>query len=361
MDPKWGGTSVSVPALCRAMHVADPSVRLYFASSADDSSWPAFFEPHRKSAWRALHFSRSLQARLRRQPFRMVHHHALWLPSLGYAYEAARASACPLVISPRGMLSKYALKRARLKKWLATQFLHRGAMHGAAAWHATSSMEVEDIRAAGFTQPILNSANGIDLPPWNEPADRDRWLERFPELAGKRILLFFSRLHSKKGVLPLLQMWSELQSKHRDWHLLLAGTPHEYDLAAVGAQVNRLGIGDRVTLADPADLAKPYRLAELYVLPTLSENFGLSIGEALGSATPVLTTTEAPWHKMNDLDCGRCVPLADFRNHLDQLLALDSPTLSAMGQRGSHWIAEEFSWQQKAAEMLDFYQSLSPS
>lgn len=357
LDPQWGGTSVSVPALCEAMHALDPAVRLYFAADETAAAWPAWYEPHPKSPPAGLHASRSLRRALLARELAVVHHHALWLPSLGYAHRAARRWACPLVISPRGMLAPYALRRARAKKWLASRLLHPGALTGAAAWHATSELEFSDIRAAGFRQPIFVSPNGIRRPAWSEPADRQAWLARYPALRGRRVCLFFSRLHSKKGLFPLLEWWAQARCR-QGWHLLVAGSPHEYNLAQVQRQADQLGLHDAVTVADPRGLAKPYPLAQLYVLPTQSENFGLSIGEALSAGVPVLTTTEAPWQRVNELGCGACVPLAQFAARLEEMLALAPETLAHMGRSGRAWIEAEFSWADRGRDMLDFYATL---
>ena len=358
LDPKWGGTSVAVPALCGAMHARDDSVRLYFAGDGTARRWPDFCEPFPKSTPCWFHRSHRLRRALREGVFDVIHHHAVWLPSLGSAHRGAQRSGCPLVISPHGMLSRYALSRARVKKWLARRFLHPGAMKGASAWHATSEGEFKEIRAAGFAQPVVVLPNGVDVPEWNGEGDRGRWLERCPELEGKRILLFYSRLHSKKGVLPLLAAWSRLAQRHRDWRLLLSGTPHEYDLDEVRAYARSLGISERVTIADPEGLAKPYPLAELFVLPTRSENFGLVIAEALSAGVAVLTTTEAPWEKMNALGCGACVPWPRFEDALNRLLCHDAETLGRMGDAGRAWTRSTFSWDRIAGEMLEFYRSL---
>lgn len=361
LAPRWGGPSVSVPTLCAELHARDPSVAMYFAADQLEASWPAYYQGYSKSFPRGIHASQALRRALLAGQHAIVHHHALWLPSLGYAFEAARRSHCPLIISPRGMLSPYALARARFKKWLARRWLHPGAFEGAAAWHATSDLEFTEIRGAGFSQPVLVSANGVSIPDWHEPVDRARWLARHPELAGKRLLLFYSRLHSKKGVLPLLDTWGRIASQHPDWHLLIAGSPHEYDQAQIQQHVRRLRLEERSSVADPTGLPKPYRLAELYILPTHSENFGLTIAESLASGVAALTTTGAPWQEMNARGCGSCVPLDRIFAQLEALLRVDAAELRTMGEVGRDWMAADFSWPRKAAEMLDFYASLCPA
>jgi glycosyltransferase involved in cell wall biosynthesis len=311
-------------------------------------AWPA-----------AARRSPTLRQALLEDDLAIVHHHALWLPTLGYAHQAARRHGCPLVVSPRGMLSRYAVARSKARKRLARWFVHPGAMQQAAAWHATSTDEHDDIRRAGFRQPIVVAPNGIDVPIWNGQADREAWLARCLSLRGKRTLLFFSRLHSKKGIGLLLEMWKALAPRFADWHLLVCGTADEFDIDTIRQLIENLQIGDRATAASPDGLAKPYPLAELYVLPTASENFGLTVGESLASGVPVLVSDQAPWQGMNDLGCGRCVPLAEFHAALAELLSLSPDKLRAMGAIGRDYVVQSFSWQQQAQTLLDFYATLA--
>jgi glycosyltransferase involved in cell wall biosynthesis len=360
LDPKYGGPSVSVAALCRAMHAVEARARLYFAGRSwpDEPQWPDFFRRY-EDAWpKALRRSPSLRRALLDDDVALVHHHALWLPTLGYAHRASRRHHAPLVISPRGMLASYALGQSRTRKRLATLFIHPNAFRDAAGWHATSSDEADEIRRAGFEQPIVVAPNGVDEPPWREPADRNAWFDRYPELRGRRILLFFSRFHSKKGVVPLLEWWGDLAPRFPDWHLLVSGTPDEFGLDEVLRHTKRLRIEDRTTSTLGMEMPKPYRLADLYVLPTLSENFGLTVGESLASGTPLLVSDQAPWHDINALGCGRCVPLSDWPAELAILLSRSSEELRTMGAVGRDYVRRAFSWDTQARTLLDFYDTL---
>jgi glycosyltransferase involved in cell wall biosynthesis len=360
IDSRFGGTSVSVPALCHALHGYDHRARLYFAGVENvDPAWPDYFAPCRDDWPPQLRRSSQLRTALQTHPCGVVHHHALWLPSLRYAHQAARKWNAPLVISPRGMLSSYALHRSRIKKCLARAIVHPGALEQAAGWHATSSQEEAEIRAAGFQQPVCVAPNGVDPPAWNDSADRPRWLQRFPELADRRILLFFARWHPKKGVDWLLDWWAARQANWPDWHLLIAGMPDTIDESQLHASTAKLGVGQRTTIADARRLPKPYRLAQLYVLPTHSENFGLTIAEALVSGVPVATTTDAPWQEINQHQAGACQPLDRLGSALEQLLAVDASELAAHGARGQQYVTANFSWDRQARALLDFYGGLT--
>jgi glycosyltransferase involved in cell wall biosynthesis len=99
-------------------------------------------------------------------------------------------------------------------------------------------------------------------------------------------------------------------------------------------------------------------MAELYVLPTSSENFGLTVGESLASGVPALVSDQAPWSELNVLSCGRCVPLDGFPSALEKMLRESPENLRAMGAIGRDYVARTFSWDQQARRLLDFYATL---
>jgi glycosyltransferase involved in cell wall biosynthesis len=93
-------------------------------------------------------------------------------------------------------------------------------------------------------------------------------------------------------------------------------------------------------------------------LPSHSENFGLTIAEALAHGVPVLTTDGTPWSQLSANAAGLCVPWPDFDRSLQQLLAEEDSVLRTRGQRGRTWMEQDFTWQQAAATLAVFYQEL---
>ncbi|NJK93091.1 MAG: glycosyltransferase [Blastochloris sp.] len=167
----------------------------------------------------------------------------------------------------------------------------------ATAFHATSAQEADDIRRAGFLQPIAILPNGVRPPSQPEPP-RSLLFDTLPKLPPKRIALFMSRLHPKKGPVELIQAWSsQPPSLLQDWHLVLAGPDLDHYRPAILHAISQSAQARTITLLPEVSGALKHALlhhAELFVLPTHEENFGNVIAESLAHATPVLTTRRHP-------------------------------------------------------------------
>ena len=173
----------------------------------------------------------------------VVHNHGIWLaPNLGAA-AAARRAGKPFVCSPRGMLSAEALAFSSAKKRVVWALGQRAALQRARCLHATSEMELAEIRARGLKPPVAIIPNGIDIPP---PAPH----QVRGEASGLRTVLSLGRLHPKKGLDSLLHAWSRIEAAHPDWRLRIVGPAedgHDKELAALAAS---LGLA-RVSIEGP--------------------------------------------------------------------------------------------------------------
>lgn len=364
-----GGPAITVPALAHALSAAGAECTLASLEYARhgprpllrnvrDVVLPAGLVTRALRGW-SPPFARVL-TRLARESADVVHGNGLWMfPNL-YARRAAVAAAVPLVISPRGMLDAWSLERGAKKKAVAWHAFEKANLGAAALFHATSEAEAGALRSIGLRQPIAVIANGVTMPEPGKPAGREILERNYPGLQGKRWLLFLSRLHPKKGVSELLSAWKKVEAGLPDWHLVVAGP----DLDGYGEAMRHrsldLGLGARVTftgMLSGSAKASALTNAELFVLPTHSENFGIAVAEALSYGVPAITTRAAPWAVLRDANCGWWIRqgIPELEEALQTAMGLASVELKAMGERGRVVVARDNSWENAGRQMLSVY------
>lgn len=359
---RHGGPSKSVRALANHAVDAGATVELLatsvpgddFAPSEEDRARIKIF-PRITPQW--LVRSPELHEHLMVTPSHCIHHHSLWLLSLRYAAAAARHHGAPLIISPRGMMNAWAWRHRRWRKRLAEMFVHPGVFQQAAGWHATSAEEASDIHRLGFRQPVCVSPNGVDMPTEAElAAARAFWQELCPAVRSRPVALFYSRLHRKKRVRELIDLW--LSAPRGDWLLLIVGTPEGYTPAGLADEVANLGQSENIVVLDGTGRPAPYAIASLFLLPSHSENFGLVIAEALAAGVPALVTDSTPWSDLTPNRAGWCVPWEDYAETLTQALLHPPQELKGMGRSGRAWVGRDFSWTRAAGLLHGFYRHL---
>ena len=356
LDPRNGGPSYSVPRLAKALTATGISqgiLTVGFPSSSIGDNPHVFTQDFRGiPILDSLRLSAALRRAVyhRAQSADLLHVHGLWLMPNVYAGWASRRFGTPLVVSPRGMVAPAALAFSRAKKALFWRLLQEPAYAEAAIWHATSEDEATDVRRFGVRAPIAVIPNGIDLP---------QGVASHAEAAGRRTILFLSRLHPKKNVPTLVEAWRRIASDRPDWHLVIAGPDEGAHRAVLEAQVAS-GAVPRVQFLDPLYGAEKVALintADLFVLPTLSENFGIAVAELLAAGVPAIVTRGAPWSGLEAERAGWWIdhgvdPLVAA---LREATALSQADRRAMGARGRAWMARDFGWEGIAREMASVY------
>jgi glycosyltransferase involved in cell wall biosynthesis len=303
---------------------------------------------------RRLGISSSMRRGLGAVAADILHNNGVWMMPNIYAGTVARRRGLPLVFSPHGMFSEWSMAFSRRRKQVAWWCLgQRRAVAATACFHATSESEASDIRRLGFRQPVAVVPHGIDLPDLGSAvpgADHER----------RRTVLFLSRIHPKKGVPILLCAWRRLERQFPDWDLVIAGPDEAGHLAAVRNLARELDL-ERVSFHGPAygaDKQSLYRHADLFVLPTHSENFGMVVAEALSYGVPVITTTGTPWQELERRACGWWIELSEHKlaEILEAAMKLPKERRATMGRRGRRWMEQSFSWPRIAADMKSIYE-----
>lgn len=284
----------------------------------------------------------------------VVHLHGLWGPTSKAAHYLLRTRDRPaIVISPHGMLEPWAMRRSRLKKWLAWELWVFELVRNADCLHALCEEERESMLALVPGARIAVVPNGVAM------ADIDQGVQR------NRNVLFLGRLHPKKGLEPLLEAWSTLRSSlEPDWTLTVAGWDDGGHEASLRARVDSLGLAESVVFVGPAfgsKKAELLRRASAFVLPSFSEGLPMAVLEAWSYGLPVLMTDECHLCEGFDENAAiRATPsVASLATGLAKLLIeMDDAERANMGGRGQALVARKFTWPRIGEEMAAVYQSL---
>lgn len=301
---------------------------------------------------RALGYAPEMTAILQKMDPDVVHLHGLWMHPGRSVLQWHRATRRPYIVAPHGMLSKVALSYSPWKKRAVSAWFQDAVFERAARLHVTSESEQAEIRDYGLNAPACIVPNGVAE------------ISRPKDLASQagRTILSLGRIHKKKALDHLILAWHGLQAAFPDWSLQIVGPDEEGEAHRLSALVAHAGV-QRVEMRGPVYGSEKQRLmasAGIFALPTLSENFAITVAESLMLEVPVVSSHGAPWSGLNVERCGLWVPIGvqHMAKALSQLMSLTDTERLEMGARGRSWMLRDFSWNAVSRQMNNCYASL---
>lgn len=361
LHPAAGGPSRTIVQLCDAL-ARRPDIRVTLVSQRRKNE--PVMRSEERLVLRRIAESRSdvslkiglpLRAELlqvlRGASSAVLHSNGLWTAANHWVTHQARRWQVPLIVQPHGMLEPWALAYRGWKKRLALSLYQRRDLEFASLFIATAEQEAESIRQFGLRQPIAVIPNGVELAVGGGENGRGTLHSTV------RTALFLSRIHPKKGLLNLVSAWGQLRP--RDWRLVIAGPDEDGHLAQVMSSVDQRGITECVEYVGEVEgqrKAELYRDADLFVLPTFSENFGVVVAEALACGLPVITTRGTPWMDLERFGCGWWIDTGVdlLVSTLRKAMSLPEDERKAMGERGRRYV-QRYDWNVIARQTAEVY------
>jgi glycosyltransferase involved in cell wall biosynthesis len=361
VDPRHGGPARTVPALCRALVNSGADLELVTITehsrtieNLEISGFNANVietttNRYHPRLW-AKQFKEALSKGLRAKGA-ILYDVGLWLPSNHFAAQIASETQTPFVSSARGMLSPEALSVSKWKKRIAWRLYQRSDLKRARVLHATSRKEADEFRALGLKQPIAIVPNGVEA-----PATPCRPITSNEE---RRTLLFLSRLHPIKGLKDLITAWSRVRPK--GWRVVIAGPNENNHQREIESLARSLGIAGDFAFVGSVDDRQKWKLlseADLFILPSYSESFGMAIAEALAAGVPVITTRATPWRELETHRCGWWVDVGadSIAEALSSAISCSREELRAKGLRGRELVVNNYSWDSAAKKLLSVFE-----
>jgi glycosyltransferase involved in cell wall biosynthesis len=284
----------------------------------------------------------------------VVHLHGLWDPILRLAALEAQAQRRPYLVLLNGMLDPWSLRQKWLKKRVALTLGYRRLLNAAARLHFGNHDEQRLVEPLGLKARGVIVPNGIDLAETKSVAPGS-FRRRFPLLGDHPYVLFLGRLHVKKGLPCLAEAFSILSAERSDVRLVVAG-PDEGARQPLEAQVQRLGLADRVHIVGPLygdEKWAAFTDAACLCLPSHQEGFSIALLESLASSLPVVISEECHFPEVAAQGAGFVVSRepAVVAAALRQIVGNET-LRSQMAAAGRRLVETRYTWD-KVAEQCD--------
>jgi glycosyltransferase involved in cell wall biosynthesis len=285
----------------------------------------------------------------------ICHIHGIWNVPEWWASHLARTRRVPYVVSPRGMLQPAAIRRGEWRKAVAYRLLEERNLRRASVLHATSNQEADAIRDLHLDVPVAVVPNGVDVAAAD--AAMPGYGARLGIPADGFVVLFLGRMHRIKRLDILADAFAIARTTHRSLHLVLAGPDEDALLPELRTRL--AAHGSHLHTPGPVSGAEKWSLlkdAHVTVQCSDSESFGVTVVESLAAAVPVIATRTCPWPELETQACGRWVEQtpASIADAIRDLA--DDPAMrQAMGQRGSAFARDRYSWDSIARMMTGIY------
>jgi len=296
----------------------------------------------------------------------LLHIHGLWHPLGWWAGKYALNSNKPYVVSAHGMLDRYSLGKHAFRKKLYFTLFEKNNLKNAVRVILTSEEEQRRIpQAVGKVIRSEVVLLGADDPPERTVDSlREFFYQQYPVLKGRKIVLFLGRLHPKKGLHRLVNIFAEVVKKVPEVVLLVAGEGDNNYVQAVQREIRKRGLEDRVLFTGHLEDESKWSamaVSDLFVLPSEQENFALSVVEVMKMGIPVVISREVGiWPYIKEADAGIVLELGDadaWTATITELL-LDDKKRITMGNYARMIASKEFSWEKSTDRLADIYNSV---
>lgn len=314
-------------------------------------------------------FSKALKKWLsqRIRDFDLLHIHYLFTYPSTIACYYANKYRIPYIVRPAGMLSHYSLKRSPFKKKIYILFFEKRNLKNAAAIHLTSKEEIEEmdtVRNLQLNNKYVLVHNGLNLEKFkNLESLKGVFRNQYLKTNGKKIILFLSRIDPKKGLDLLIPALRMLSQRRNDFVFILAGSGRKNYERWVRHALANAGLTELSILTGFLEGRMKFALladANIFILPSYDENFGMAVAEAMAAGLPVIISNRVNIYNLVEAyQAGIVTELnsQDIALALERLLD-DEHLRLEMGAQGKNLVEENFDVKKIAKQMLAIYSSL---
>jgi glycosyltransferase involved in cell wall biosynthesis len=289
--------------------------------------------------------------------FEVLHFHGAWtlhlLPLLSNLNR-------PTIVSPHGAFDKTSLEKSKYKKLLVKYLYLKWCYLNADCIHALTEKEAKDIRDYGIKDvPIFIIPNGINLE--EELPINEKLKSELLALANNRkIILSLSRLHIAKGIDLLIESYKNICENNPNTILFIVGSGEKKYERYLREKLIKLNLINNVFLLgekENEDKNLMYDIADIFVLPTFNEGFGLTVLEAYRQKVPVITTAATPFEEIKKQNLGWYIKPTkeDLINAIDEALNCEKRELRELGMKGYSWVEKNYTSRSVKEKYTELY------
>lgn len=291
----------------------------------------------------------------------IVHMQSVWKLRHAMLAEACHRRGVPYVIAPRGELDVWSMQQKAWKKRAFLAGFGRRMIRHAAALHLLNEDETKGMDALGISHRRFVVPNGIDASEWEHPSPEPPVRERFPQIGSRTIVLFFARMHHKKGGALLAEAFATIADRHADSFLILAG-PDYGERDRIERILATSGLSSRSLVLDAQSGEHRRRLlmdADIVALPSLQEGHPRVVLEAALLGKSLLISRECHVPELTDAGAAEVIELTvdGVARGLARLLS-DPSRRRDLGARAAEVILGKYTWQIVAQRQMQVYREL---
>lgn len=292
----------------------------------------------------------------------LVHTNAIFSYPVSFTHWVCRFHQVPYIITPHGMLEPWALSYKTRKKHFYYTLFEKSSLEKAAVLQITGTPEARNIRNLGLKVPLVYIPNGIHKGDIETLVSPQQFYQKFPETYGKTLILFLGRIDPKKGLDLLATAFARTKAVFPKVHLVIAGPNNIGFLTTVQNYFKKENCLDAITFTGLLTGSLKYAAlsaASLYVSPSYSEGFSMSILEAMASGLPCVITTGCNFPEAESAQAAYVTRIDADAIAKALIQCLDDPEGSkAMGKRARQLVIDHYSWEKIALNLSNVYRAI---
>lgn len=315
---------------------------------------------HRGDFIFSISLLRWLQTHLK--AYDITHTHTLFCPLISWATHLCRQQQVPYLVTPHGMLEPWAFSYKSWKKKVYYQFIEQNTLNKAAAIQGISSTELQNLNHYALTPQRFLVPNGIHREDFQILPSPEPFYAAFPHTQGKSLILFLARIDPKKGLDLLAPAFAALKQQFPKSHLVIAGPDSIGFRSTVERYFAQVNCQNDITFTGMLSGTLKYAAlsaAQVYVAPSYSEGFSMSVLEGMATGLPCVITTGCNFPEAEKAQAAHVVDINSESIAQALIQCFTNPDAAKeMGHRARQFILANYTWDSIAKKMIEVYEDI---